>query len=220
MEHRDSWDRSVPLAAPVSAPAAAGLMTAYDDGVRAVLKIAAGFTQAAWEFPTPCEEWRAADLAAHLRCVAEDYHEYLDEAPESRLSKLLASGAPGPSIARKLARQNAAELAVLPEAMPDRHIAAFARSAASYAIRVTPLLDLPHHSYRGRVITVAGMAGAACVEWHVHAWDLAGALGLDYRPARPEYVRAAWLAGIAQVPLQPHDDPWVAVLRSSGRTAG
>ncbi|MGI9009291.1 MAG: maleylpyruvate isomerase N-terminal domain-containing protein [Streptosporangiaceae bacterium] len=220
MEHRDSRDPPVPLAAPVSAPAPAGLMAAYDDGVRAVLRIAAEFTPATWELSTTCPEWRACDLAAHLRCVAEDYHEYLDDAPESRLSKLMAAGAPAPSIARKLARQNAAELAVLPEAPPGQHIAAFARSAVSYASRVAPLLALPHHSYRGRVITVAGMAGLAGVEWHLHAWDLASALGAGYEPARAESVRDAWLAGVAQVPLLADDDPWLAVLRSSGRLAG
>ena len=223
MERRDSRDPPAPLAAPVPAPAVpapAGLMAAYGDGVRAVLRIAGQFTPEAWELPTACPEWRAADLAAHLRCVAEDYHEYLDEAPESRLAKLMASGAPAPSIARKLARQNAAELAVLPDAPPGRHVAAFARSAVSYAARVAPLLALPHHSYRGRVITVAGMAGAACVEWHVHAWDLAGALGARYEPARPESVRDAWLAGVPHLPLLPGHDPWLAVLRSSGRLAG
>jgi hypothetical protein len=67
------------------------------------------------------------------------------------------------------------------------------------------------------VITVAGMAGAACVEWHVHAWDLASALGVSYRPADPEAVLAAWLAGIPQLPLHADEDPWLAVLRSSGR---
>ena len=86
-----------------------------------------------------------------------------------------------------------------------------------YAARLTPLLRLPHHSYRDRVITVAGMAGAATVEWHVHAWDLARALGENYRPADPQAVLAAWLAGIPQLPLRADDDPWLAVLRSSGR---
>jgi uncharacterized protein (TIGR03083 family) len=220
MGQDDSWDAPAPPVAPVRAPQSADLLAVYDDGVRAVLRIAAQFTAPTWGLPTTCPEWRAADLAAHLRCVAEDYNEYLEEAPESRLTKLMASGASAPSIERKLARQNATELAVLPEAPPDQHIAAFARSAAGYATRIAPLLELPHHSYRGRVITVAGMAGVACVEWHVHAWDLACALGLRYRPVRPEAVRDAWLAGVAHTPLLPGDDPWLSVLRSSGRLAG
>jgi uncharacterized protein (TIGR03083 family) len=194
--------------------------TAYHDGVRAVLAIAARFTPASWNAPTPCSEWQAADLAGHLRCVADDYHEYLDDAPVSRLSRLMATGASAQSIARKLARQNAAELAALPDVPPAEHIAAFARAATRYAARIGPLLRLPHHTYQGKVITVAGMAGAACVEWHLHAWDLASALGISYRPADPWAVRAAWLTGIAQLPLGQERDPWRAVLRSSGRLPG
>lgn len=219
MEYGYSWDRPTPLAAPVMADTETDAPVAYHDGIRAVVQIAAQFDRASWNAPTTCPEWRAADLAAHLRCVADDYHEYLDDAPVSRLSRLMASGAHPQSIERKLARQNAAELAALPEERPQEHIAAFVASATRYAARIGPLLRLPHHSYRGRVITVAGMAGAACVEWHVHAWDLASALGIGYRPADPAAVVAAWLAGIPQLPLRPDRDPWLAVLRSSGRMA-
>lgn len=217
MEVTDSWDRPAPFAAAVVAHAETDAPAAYHDGVRAVLEIAARFTPATWNAPTPCPEWRAADLAGHLRCVADDYHEYLDNAPVSRLSRLMATGASAQSIARKLARQNAAELAALPDVPPTEHIAAFARSATRYAARIGPLLRLPHHTYQRKVITVAGMVGAACVEWHVHAWDLASALGISYRPADPGAVRAAWLSGIPQLALGQDPDPWLTVLRSSGR---
>ena len=214
---RDSWDNPAPLAAPVLADAETDAPVAYYDGVRAILQIAERFTKANWNAPTTCPEWRAADLAGHLRCVIDDYHEYLDDAPVSRLSRLMATGAQPQSIARKLARQNAAEIATLPDMPPEEHIAAFARSATRYAARLGPLLRLPHHSYRGRVITVAGMAGLASVEWHLHAWDLASAIGISYRPIDPEAVLVAWLSGIPL--LLPHyePDPWLAVLRASGR---
>jgi hypothetical protein len=75
------------------------------------------------------------------------------------------------------------------------------------------------------VVTVAGMAGAACAEWQLHAWDLARALGMDYRPAAPEIVLAGWRAGMPQLPVQlaaGHDggrgDLWHALLRVSGRS--
>jgi uncharacterized protein (TIGR03083 family) len=216
MERGNSWDRAVRLAAPI-ADAKTDAPATYYAGIRAIVEIAARFTPDSWNAPTPCPEWRAADLAAHLRCVADDYHEYLDEAPVSRLSRLMATGASAQSIARKLARQNAAELAALPDVAPAEHIVEFARAATRYAARVGPLLRLPHHSYRGRVISVAGMAGAASVEWHLHAWDLASALDLSYRPADPESVLAAWLAGIPHVSPAHEPDPWVAVLRASGR---
>ncbi len=132
----------------------------------------------------------------------------------------MATGPSAQSIARKLARQNAAELAALPDVMPAQHIAAFASAATRYAARIGPLLRLPHHTYQGKVITVAGMAGAACVEWHLHAWDLASALGIGYCPADPRAVRSAWLTGIPQLPLGQERDPWLAVLRASGRVPG
>ncbi|HVB42752.1 MAG TPA: maleylpyruvate isomerase N-terminal domain-containing protein [Streptosporangiaceae bacterium] len=215
MEFGDPGDSSMPLMA--GGTGGTDAPRAYHDGVRAIVEFAAGFSGDSWNAPTPCTEWRAADLAGHLRCIADDFHEYLDDAPVSRLSRLMATGVHPDTIARKLARQNAAELAALPDVPPQEHIVAFARSATRYAARLSPLLRLPHHSYRGRVITVAGMGGVACVEWHIHAWDLARARGLSYRPADPEAVLAAWLAGVSQLPVQADEDPWQAVLRSSGR---
>jgi uncharacterized protein (TIGR03083 family) len=196
---------------------------AYRDGVTVICELAAQFDDQTWAAPTPCAEWRAADLAGHLRCVADDYHEYLDEAPGSRLARLMATGAHPDTLARKLARQNAAELAALPERPAPEHIAAFAESARSYADRLGPVWELPHHRYRDAVVTVGGMAGAACAEWHLHAWDLARALGKDYRPADPEIVLAGWRAGFPQLPAQKEagsGDPWLAVLRASSRSPG
>ncbi len=205
----------MPLAAPVGA--VADVLTVYDEGVRAITRVADWYTEDSWAAPTPCSEWRAADLAGHLRCVADDYNEYLDDAPASRLARLLATGAHHETISRKLARQNAAELAALPDVHPSAHIAAFAESAGRYQARVGPLLMLPHHSYRGRVITVAGMVAAAVVEWHVHAWDLAQTIGQDYQPANAEAVRACWLDGMPQHEVPLSGDPWHAVLAAAGR---
>ncbi len=198
-------------------------LTAYQDGVTVICELAAQFSAATWGAATPCAEWRAADLAGHLRCGADDYHEYLDDAPGSRLARLMATGVHRDTLARKLARQNAAELAALPDLPPAEHIEAFAESARSYAGRLGPVWDLPHHRYRDVVVSVGGMAGAACVEWHLHAWDLARALGQDYRPAGPEIVLAGWRAGLPHLPLREdtgHGDLWLALLRSSGRSPG
>ena len=157
----------------------------YHAGVTLVCELAAQFTDEAWAAPTTCPEWRAADLAGHLRCVADDFHEYLDDAPLSRLSRLMARSPSPESLARKLARQNTAELAALPDATGPEHIAAFAASARAYAARALAVWDLPHHRYGDTVVTVAGVVGAACAEWHLHAWDLAASLGKDYQPAQP-----------------------------------
>ena len=164
----------------------------YHDGVTVICELASQITGDGWDAPTPCTEWRVVELAAHLRCVADDYHEYLDDAPASRLSRLMATGAPAATLARKLARQNAAELATLPDAAGPEHIAAFAASARSYALRIPKFWDLPHHRYRDSLVTVGGMAGSACAEWHLHAWDLVRAMRKDYRPAAPEVLASGW----------------------------
>jgi len=129
------------------------------------------------------------------------------------------------SLARKLARQNAAELAALPDVPGPEHIAAFAESARSYGRRLTESWDLPHHHYLGNVVTVGAMAGAACAEWHLHAWDLARSLGKDYRPADPELVLAAWRGGLPQLwpefrARSDSDDPWHYLLAACGRDPG
>jgi uncharacterized protein (TIGR03083 family) len=214
---RDYGDRPGGSVVEASVLAASDAPAAYRQGIAAIVEIAASFTAASWNAPTPCPEWRAADLAGHLRCIADDYHEYLDDAPVSRLARLMDTGARADTIARKLARQNAAELAALPDVCPQVHIHAFAESATRYTARLGRLLPLPHHSYQGRVISVAGMGGMACVEWHVHAWDLARALGEYYRPDDPEAVLACWLAGIPHLRVVPDDDSWLSVLRSAGR---
>jgi len=75
---------------PVSRAGVQGVLAAYRDGVTVICELAAQFPDATWFAATPCGEWRAIDLAGHLRCVADDYHEYLDDAPASRLARLMA----------------------------------------------------------------------------------------------------------------------------------
>jgi Mycothiol maleylpyruvate isomerase N-terminal domain len=194
-------ERTDPCGPPGSALSPDPVLRAFEDGVAAIGRLAAAFGIAEeWAARTPCPEWRARDLAGHLRCIADDYHEYLDDAPASRYARLLASGSHPQALARKQARQNAAELAALPDATPHEHLAAFMLSARAYARRLPSVWDLPHHQYRGTIVTVAAMAGAATAEWHLHAWDLARSLGADHRPADPEAVLAGWRAGMAHLP--------------------
>jgi len=215
---------------PAPRPDPERLLAAYESGIAAICRITAPLDWPGWAALTPCPEWRAFELAGHLRCVADDLHEYLDAAPVSRYARLMATGAHADSLIRKLARQNAAELAALADAPPAEHIAAFAASARRYATRLPAIWDLPHHQYRDIVVTVGGMAGAACAEWHLHASDLAAAIGTGHRPADPDVVLAGWAAGMPHLPLAAqtgrlaawhgrHADPWQAVLAASGRRA-
>jgi uncharacterized protein (TIGR03083 family) len=223
VERTHSWDLAAPLRE--AAPA----LVAYEAGLEAICQFAVQFDEMTWGAQTPCPEWRAFELAGHLRCVADDFHEYLDEAPVSRYARLMGTGAHPDTLSRKLARQNAAELAALADAAPADHIAAFARTARGYASRLAAVWDLPHHQYRDTVVTVGGMAGAACAEWHLHAWDLARALGQDYRPADGAAILAGWQVGMPHLPAPSaasqglwasrHFDPWHAVLAASGRLA-
>jgi hypothetical protein len=192
-------------------------LSVYHDGVTVICELASQVTDDGWDAQTPCAEWRVIELAAHLRCVADDYHEYLDDAPASRMARLMATGVPQATLARKLARQNAAELATLPDAKGPEHIEAFVASARSYALRIPGFWDMPHHRYRGVEVTVGGMVGGVCAEWHLHAWDLVRAMRLDYRPAAPEVLVSGWRAGLPHLEL-PGGDPWEALLVASGRS--
>lgn len=193
------------------------VLQSYRDGVAAIRALAAECAD--WGAPTPCRDWQALDLAGHLRCVAENYLEYLQDAPESRLSKLFAQDAASAVLIRQQARQNAAELAVLPPESGPERIMTFGVSAGAYADLIPDAWDRTHLIYRGTKYTVGDHAGAACVEWHLHAWDLACAMGRDYRPRDAELLVAAWRWGVPHLPLA-LGDHWETVLRSSGRSPG
>ena len=186
-------------------------------------------------------------VAGHLRCVADDYHEYLNDAPASRHARLMATGADadhrpqaGPA---ERGRAGRAAGRAGPSTSPR------SPSARAYARRLPPVWDLPHHQYRDTVVTVGGMAGAACAEWHLHAWDLARALGHGLPPGPPRGAAGGWQAGHAAPaaagpgcrcrpagPWRPRGrpgqrraggragaagtgDPWHALLRAVGPTA-
>ena len=133
-------ERTDPWGPPGSALQPDPVLRAFEDGVAAIGRLGVAFGIAEeWAARTPCPEWRARDLAGHLRCIADDYHEYLDNAPVSRLARLMATGGSAERIARKLARQNSAELAALPDVPPAEHIRAFTESATRYTARLAPL---------------------------------------------------------------------------------
>lgn len=191
-------------------------LSTYLAGVEAVRGVAARLTPPEWEQASPCPDWRAVDVAGHVRCLADNHHEYLDDAPDSRLARLYEQTGAG-ELGRTIDRQNAAELAALPDAAGPEHVAAFAESASRYAERLPEAWELPHHRRGGVEFPVAAFAAVACTEWHLHAWDLAQAAGQDYRPEDAEALLVAWSVGRSYLPVTVRD-PWRAVLVASGRS--
>lgn len=194
-------------------------MASFVDGVTVIGELTANLTTVDWQAQTPCTEWRAADLAGHLRCAVDNLGEYLDAAPRSRLASLMSQVSDADELGRKLARQNAAELAALEAISGPDSIAAFVEGARRQARRLPALWDRPYYVYRGIEVTVGQAAGGLCVEWHLHAWDLARSQGMDYRPADPETLLAGWRTGFLHLPPVTGRDAWSAILEGSGRSA-
>ena len=191
-------------------------LASFLDGVTVICELAATFTTADWHAPTPCGDWRAVDLAGHLRCVADNLGEYLDAAPRSRLATVMAADVDTGELERMLARQNAAELVALGRAPGPVSVRAFAVAARQQARRLPSLWSRTYYRYRGADVTVGEAIGGLCVEWHVHAWDLARARGMDYRPADPATLLAGWRTGLRHRPVG-GGEPWKTVLRAYGR---
>ena len=186
------------------------VLDAFLEGVDAVERVTAGFTDHDWGRPTPCAGWTAADVSAHVLCVAGWYHEWLDRAEAGHAAPVFPSG--------DLDRRNAEALAALTPAAGREHVAAFASSARAYAARLPRAWNLPVGYPRG-TITAGLHAGLAALEWHVHAWDLAIASGQKHRPDCAGVVyEAAVLArrtasGARPAFVAARGDPWDAILQ-------
>lgn len=191
-------------------------LASFLDGVTVIGELAATFTTADWHAPTPCGDWRAVDVAGHLRCVADNLGEYLDAAPRSRLATLMAADADAAELERMLARQNAAELVTLGHAPGPVSIRAFTTTVREQARRLPSLWSRTYYRYQGADVTVGEAVGGLCVEWHVHAWDLARARGMHYRPADAATLLAGWRSGLRHRPVG-SGEPWTTVLRAYGR---
>jgi hypothetical protein len=198
------------------------VLRAYDDGVVAVEAMARRIDAAdAWDTPTPCPAWSAAELAGHLQVVAGWYHAWLDRAEVGITDPLFAAG--------HLPVENAAAVDALPPTSGPERIAAFGSLARAYAKRLPERWSLPYGYPRGRV-TAGFHAGVAAIEWHVHAWDLGRVVGEDHRPADPKVLAAAgaeselrWRMPTLR-PLVPvarkvasTGDAWRRVLKGAGR---
>jgi hypothetical protein len=198
---------SAPLPAPARDPEWIRVQRAYFDGVRVVQRL--GLKYVDWSLPVACGPWAAIDLAGHVLTVARSYHRLLDAALAGEARSGLARG-------DDLADCGAVEAAPLTVSGGVDRIVAFDAVATRYGERVGDLdPDLVLGAWREvGDLTLRQHTTLAAAEWHLHAWDLAGALGWDYRPADPEVL----LEGRRALPEPvPAGAPWPAVLAASGR---
>ncbi|MEU4311497.1 TIGR03086 family metal-binding protein [Nocardia sp. NPDC024068] len=112
--------------------------------------------------PTPCTAWTVGDLLAHM-------------AAQHRGFAAAARGA-------------GADLAVWQPRTPGAHTPAEYTEAADEVLRAFEPADVPDRIFAlpefGPAVTVPGhqALGFHLVDYVVHGWDLARALGLDYEP--------------------------------------
>ena len=183
----------------------------YAEGAAAVRTVTAAFTPAQWARPA-CGAWTGTELAGHLVTVVGWYDHWLDRAERGDASPTFP--------ASELDAHTAADLAALPAGSGLDRVADFVARADAYRARLRDAWDLAYGYPRGTV--TAGLhAALAAWEWHVHAWDLATAVGGSWRPADAATLYARGVetftraTGIA-VP-EPTGDPWTALLRRTGR---
>jgi len=181
------------------------LVDCYADGVAAVRRVASRYTRADWGAATPCPGWTAQDLAGHLRATAVEATESADS---HSISMLLTE--------EELAEHNAKQIAGLPASDGPGHVAEFVNSATAYVGLARRVWQRPSYRYREQLWTVGHNVGVLAVEWHVHAWDLAVAIGQEHRPADPVALATAFCEGMAYLQIGA-GEPWAAVLKAAGR---
>lgn len=183
------------------------ILAAYVEGVSAIDSV--GLAIADWNASTPCAPWQCVDVAGHVLCIARYYHHLLDLA----LAGTPLSGLPS---GETLALMNARDLAELPESSGPERIGGFVQIATAYSDRLRKVAwETSIGDWAGiGPLTIAEHSLLAVGEWHIHAWDLARAVGSNHRPADSEVL----LAGRGVLPgAVPEGDPWSATLRSAGR---
>lgn len=188
------------------------VLSSFNEGVEQIQTLTATLSSGDWSRPTPCPEWLVIDLVRHLQTTAARYHHLLDRA---------LAGAPLHVVkGRDLAQLNATMLLGVSPLSGSDHIAEFVRLASTYAERLTPEVWDVQPYMAGWAASVGQVSPIKASEWHVHAWDIATVIGLEYRPSDPEALRLAddaWEAAMGRSPDRDDKDPWRAELVFCGR---
>lgn len=162
-----------------------------------------------WRSPTPCGQWTVIDLAGHLLAIARYWSRLLDAAEAGRPYRGLPRGG-------RLAAMNADELRGLGKTSGPRRMEEYLALAGLYVRRIA-LADwgITLGEWEGLgPLTVGQHFGIAIGEWHVHAWDMACALGQDHRPSDPSTV-ASGNRVVREISVD--GDQWMAVLKAYER---
>jgi hypothetical protein len=189
----------------------------YTEGVSAIEAVTSGWSSEHWQ-QTASGKWSALDLAGHLVCVIDWYHQWLSAAEQG--------SADPPFSADDLSARNDKALVELEIASPEERIARFVTEAHRYAARLPAQWETPYGFPYG-TITAGLHAGVAAGEWHLHAWDLSGG---THRPVDPAALFRAVGAGMSAaqgkgsaavakvvLPLVARRQPWKQLLHRSGR---
>ena len=198
---------SAPLTIGDHDPGWSRVQRSYAEGVRGLQRLGSKYVD--WTLRIEPAGAPAIDLAGHVLATARSYHRLLDAA---------LAGAPGRGLPRgdDLGDRGAAEPVALGLSAGADRIVAFDAVATRYGERVHDLdPELVLGVWEGLgALTIRQHTMLAACEWHLHAWDLAGALGWDYRPPDAELL----LEGRRLLPEPlPAGAPWPAVLVVSGR---
>ncbi|MGI9643579.1 MAG: maleylpyruvate isomerase family mycothiol-dependent enzyme [Acidimicrobiia bacterium] len=198
----------------------ADVISLFDRGVAAFASQAQSVAPAEWTRPA-CGSWSVEEVARHVLAVVTWYHRWLDRAEEGLYDR--------PFPAEELADRNAAELASLVDLPGPAAVEQFVTDADRYADRLSDNFDLAY-GYPFGTVTAGLHAGVAAVEWNLHTWDVAAAIGLTYEPADAGRLmrRAAACLGTAEggvggalirigAPAASLFHPWRQLLDRSGR---
>jgi len=198
----------------------ADVISLFDRGVAAFASQTQSVSPDEWSRPA-CGSWSVEDVARHVLAVVTWYHLWLDRAEEGVYDR--------PFPADELADRNEAELTALGVLAGPVAVEQFVSEADRYADRLSENFDLTY-GYPFGTVTAGLHAGIAAVEWNLHTWDVASALGLPYEPPEAGSLmrRAAACLGTAEggvggalvrigAPAASLVRPWRQLLNRSGR---